>query len=481
MKLVNLAVRHVVVLALSCWFASATSGQTAREVAKKVSPSVVLLVMEDSKGQPLAMGSGFVVKDGVIATNLHVIEGASQGYAKQADRKERLSIKGTVGIDAARDVVLLSVEDVKADALPMGDSKQVAVGDEIYAVGNPRGLEGTFSAGIISSIRRIGDDSLLQITAPISPGSSGGPVVNSKGEVIGVAAATFSGGQNLNFAIPSEYLSALASATTPTVPLGKAAAGTKQKVKSLFDDLGGRSTGGVKVEQLLWDLPGNAFNGEFSLSLRNELREPVRNVSCLLVFYGRDGQPVETGTIQYKGTIAAGLAKRVRGNVDGSVKKLTGNGDSPQTKLEFRILYFDLVTGDDTQDGRGNELITPIPGETPDPTAEPQQSDRPGVVRPQDAEEALRKIEKELAEAVAKIAPAGNGPDLIESKIDGEFSGWDGETIFKLSNGQIWQQVTYGYTYRYAYSPKVFIIKTNGAYKMKVDGVSSTIFVKQIK
>ena len=59
--------------------------------------------------------------------------------------------------------------------------------------------------------------------------------------------------------------------------------------------------------------------------------------------------------------------------------------------------------------------------------------------------------------------------------------GWDGETIFKLDNGQIWQQVTYAYTYHYAYRPKVFIIKTHGAYKMKVDGVSGMIFVKQLK
>ena len=80
-----------------------------------------------------------------------------------------------VATDAARDIVLLSVEGLKAPLLTIGDSKHVAVGDEVYAVGNPRGLEGTFSAGIISSIRAVGDDSLLQITAPISPGSSGGP------------------------------------------------------------------------------------------------------------------------------------------------------------------------------------------------------------------------------------------------------------------------------------------------------------------
>jgi len=180
-----------------------TLAQTAREIAKKVSPSVVLLVMEDENGQPLAMGSGFVIEDGIVATNLHVIAGASRGYAKLADQKEKFNISGTVAVDVARDIALLAVEDIKAPALSIGDSKQLAVGDEVYAVGNPRGLEGTFSAGIISSIRKVNEDSLLQITAPISPGSSGGPVVDNKGEVIGVAVATFKGGQNLNFAIPS--------------------------------------------------------------------------------------------------------------------------------------------------------------------------------------------------------------------------------------------------------------------------------------
>ena len=70
--------------------------------------------------------------------------------------------------------------------------------------GNPQGLEGTFSQGIVSSIRVLGADKILQITAPISPGSSGGPVLNEKGQVIGVSVATFRGGQNLNFAIPSK-------------------------------------------------------------------------------------------------------------------------------------------------------------------------------------------------------------------------------------------------------------------------------------
>ena len=88
---------------------------------------------------------------------------------------------------------------------------------------------------------------------------------------------------------------------------------------------------------------------------------------------------------------------------------------------------------------------------------------------------------QERPKAAAQVAPAGEGPDLIETRIDGEFEGWTGETIFKLANGQVWQQITFAYTYHYAFRPEVMIVKTHGAYRMKVDGVESTIFVKRLR
>ena len=93
--------------------------------------------------------------------------------------------------------------------LPLGDSSAVEVGEEVYAVGNPEGLEGTFSQGIISGIRRVGDRDLIQITAPISHGSSGGPVLNKHGQVVGIAVGAIRTGQNLNFAIPASELQLL--------------------------------------------------------------------------------------------------------------------------------------------------------------------------------------------------------------------------------------------------------------------------------
>jgi S1-C subfamily serine protease len=195
---------------------AAAQGQSAQEIAKRAFASTVLLVLEDANGQPVSLGSGFFVRDSEIASNLHVIAGAARGYAKLVGQKPKYDIEGITAADAERDLVILRVPGARAPALNLASSNAVQVGETVYAVGNPHGLEGTFSQGIVSSMREVGPDRLLQITAPISPGSSGGPVLNGKGEVIGVSVATFRGGQNLNFAIPADYLRTLFGKVTPT-------------------------------------------------------------------------------------------------------------------------------------------------------------------------------------------------------------------------------------------------------------------------
>ncbi|MBW1795634.1 MAG: serine protease [Deltaproteobacteria bacterium] len=331
--------------------------QTPQEIARKAFGSVVLLVMEDDSGQPVSLGSGFFIRQGVIASNLHVVEGASRGYAKLIGQKAKYDIEGTVGIDPLHDLVLLEISILHTTAppdsiveyvlkkrlsritpLPLRNSEAVEVGEPVYVVGNPQGLEGTFSQGIVSSIREVGTEKLLQITAPISPGSSGGPVLNSRGQVIGVAVATFKGGQNLNFAIPSNYLKALLGKAGPAKPLHEAKSSAGQQ--SILGDLGGRSTEGVVGGQLLW-----GFVGNYSFSLRNELHNNVKDIVCLVIFYDTQHMPIEFDLVQYRGTIPAGLSKRVNGEVDGSVRTLTGGAvDEPsRTRIEFRVLDFQIV------------------------------------------------------------------------------------------------------------------------------------------
>jgi len=217
-------------------------------------------------------------------------------------------------------------------------------------VGNPQGLEGTFSQGIVSSIREVGSDKLLQITAPISPGSSEGPVLNAKGEVIGVSVATFRGGQNLNFAIPSNYLKALLGKSGPVKPLVQAK--PVKAPRSLLGDLGGKSTEGIVGENFTYDglsLP----TGEYSFSLVNKLRDPVRDIYCLVVFYDLGGNPIDVAIHRYSSPIPGGLAKRITASVEKSVEKLNNPTPAfpyvpdpprkPRGRVEIRVLGFRIT------------------------------------------------------------------------------------------------------------------------------------------
>ena len=300
--------------------------QNARAVAGKAFPSVVLLVMEDRDGQPVSLGSGFFVRSGVVATNHHVVEKAAGGYARIIGKERKYDIAGQVGIDKQRDLVLLKLTGATASALPLGESSEAAVGDPIYVVGNPRGLEGTFSSGIISGIRKVDNDTLLQITAPISPGSSGGPVLNERGEVIGVAVASFIGGQNLNFAVPSSYLVALLSQERPVARLAVA----PTRTQSVIDKVVKRGVESVTGELFRW----RSFLPYFSFSIRNRLRVPIHNVKYLVVFYDVTGNPIDVYASTHTGLVPGGLAKRVSvTNIASSVKNLT-------KRVDIRILDF---------------------------------------------------------------------------------------------------------------------------------------------
>ena len=192
------------------------TAQSPQQIAKTALNATVLLVMEDADGGVLSWGSGFFVQPNQIATNFHVIEGASRGTARRVGQKTEYTIEGFTALDESQDLAILQVTAPGVPPLPLGDSDSVEIGATVYVVGNPKGyLEGTFSNGIISGVREGATNKQLQMTAPISPGSSGGPVLNGKGEVIGVSSMIVEGGQNLNFAIPSNDLKALVATIGP--------------------------------------------------------------------------------------------------------------------------------------------------------------------------------------------------------------------------------------------------------------------------
>lgn len=163
----------------------------------------------------LRLGTGFFVgSSGLLLTNFHVIEGTDLVGVKVPGSNDVLWAKKATGFDVENDLVVLEVETGGKKPVSFGDSDQAQVGEQIVVIGNPEGLEQTVSNGLLSGIREVDGRKLFQISAPISEGSSGSPVFDGRGEVIGVVVSTLESGQNLNFAVPVNYAKPLLNRTT---------------------------------------------------------------------------------------------------------------------------------------------------------------------------------------------------------------------------------------------------------------------------
>lgn len=195
------------------------------ELVRRIKPSAVAIETYDVRGEKLARGSGFFVDQDRVVTNRHVIENASRAEVHTSTGSV-YPVKGVLAVDAEGDIALLKV-DIPPDTIrPLSlDRTSPQEGESVVVIGNPFGLEGSVTNGIVSAVRDIPTfGRIIQITAPISPGSSGSPVVNMQGQVIGVATLQITGGQSVNFAIPSERISQLQ--TTALVSLAELAANT---------------------------------------------------------------------------------------------------------------------------------------------------------------------------------------------------------------------------------------------------------------
>ena len=188
-------------------------------IIKRVQPSIVSILIIDREGKVSGQGSGFFVnREGDIITSRHVLEGAGRSNVITSEGKE-LAIKKVVAEDPDGDLIQVSVALEGERVQPLSISPTLPeTGERVIVIGTPLGLEKTVSDGIVSAVRDVaGFGKIIQVTAPISPGSSGSPVVNMKGEVVGVATFFVVAGQNLNFAIPVERISNLVQGKGPTL------------------------------------------------------------------------------------------------------------------------------------------------------------------------------------------------------------------------------------------------------------------------
>ncbi len=188
--------------------------KTPAELFREWAPSVVTVSVVGDRGE--GGGTGFLLDAlGTIGTNHHVIEGARKVEIKLFDGT---IIKEVEMLDDAPsdDLALLRIKtSVRLKPVRLGDSERITVGDRVVSIGNPLGLEHTLTDGLISARRVLSGRKMIQMSAPVSPGNSGGPLFNMRGEVIGVTTAQYAGGdffgraQNLNLATPINLLRAM--------------------------------------------------------------------------------------------------------------------------------------------------------------------------------------------------------------------------------------------------------------------------------
>ena len=204
------------------------------ELVRRIKPSAVAIETYDARGEKLSRGSGFFIDVDRVVTNRHVIEGAHRAEV-HTSAGATFPVKGVLAVDAEGDIALLKVDAPPALIRPLPlDRTSPQEGESVVVIGNPFGLEGSVTNGIVSAVRDIPTfGRIIQITAPISPGSSGSPVVNMQGQVVGVATLQVTGGQSVNFAIPSERISQLQTTTLISLSDLQAASGRNKRAKAV--------------------------------------------------------------------------------------------------------------------------------------------------------------------------------------------------------------------------------------------------------
>ena len=208
--------------------------QDLPELVRRIKPSAVAIETFDVRGEKLSRGSGFFIELDRIVTNRHVLDGAYRAEV-HSSTGAIYPVKSVLAVDAEGDIALLKVDAQASGIRPLPIVKTTPQeGESVVVIGNPLGLEGSVTNGIVSAVRDIPTfGRIIQITAAISSGSSGSPVVNMQGQVIGIATLQITGGQSVNFAIPSERISQLQTTTPMTLTELVAASGRNRRARAV--------------------------------------------------------------------------------------------------------------------------------------------------------------------------------------------------------------------------------------------------------
>lgn len=216
---------------------SRTTAPSAADIFKRISQAVVTVTT------PTGFGSGVLLDPtGVLVTNLHVIKGTDR-VAVRLSNGDAYDDVAVIEFDNRKDLVLLKIKGFKLPSAEFGDSDDLVVGQRVYAIGAPKGLELTLSEGIVSGLRDTGEGfRVVQTSAAISPGSSGGGLFDERGRLIAVTSFKIGGGENLNFALPVNYVRGMLT-TTPKLTL--------TELKSKLTAESAESTGSVAAPDTL--------------------------------------------------------------------------------------------------------------------------------------------------------------------------------------------------------------------------------------
>jgi hypothetical protein len=322
---------------LFCIFLFGLQIAQANEIFHTVLEQVVMIISMDENYQPIGIGSGFVIgKDGEIATNYHVVEGASSALVKFVNKEEKYTVDNIVQISTKYDLAIIQIS-TKSTPLLLGDDGLASVGDRIYAIGNPEGLEGTVSEGIISGFRKVDENfRIMQITAPISPGSSGGPIINQNGQVIGIASASIIIGQNLNFAVPANKLKEIISKPSKNLPFNKTNLPVDKDYKM------SQQTGDTNLVTVFNVQIGTRYtsgSAHMSCSVRNDSRRDIKNIKVLIMWKSSSGEILHFSPILVDDIIPSLQTKIIQKNYVEGIGKLPYYGYETETRIiDYEIL-----------------------------------------------------------------------------------------------------------------------------------------------